>query len=145
MHCVDDMARLSISDLPEHHAAIERACFEVLAAALADDPRLLVERWRELERLVEEHFAFEEGTLLPAFERVSPREAAIIREEHAKIREAMARLGVEVELHVVTAATVGAVVARLRAHALREDATLYAWAAMLPSASVREANESARS
>jgi hypothetical protein len=122
------------------HEQFERTCIELVADVESVDPPSLAVRWREIERLIERHFDVEEEMLLPAFERIAPREAATIREEHARIREAMARAGLEVELHVVSAVSVRALVARLREHALREDASLYAWAVELPSTWLDDVN-----
>jgi len=118
--------------LPDHHEQMERACLILLGDTYADDPRALIAGWRRFEHLVEAHFGAEEELLLPAYAHLAPAAAAAIRDDHDRIRGLMARLGVEVELHIVRADTIGELVAELRAHTLREDASLYQWAARLP-------------
>ena len=87
--------------------------------------------WSRFERELLEHMAAEEALVLPIFELVNPAETARLREEHATVRRLLADLGVGLELHAVKEEQVQRLVESLRAHATREDALLYRWAAEL--------------
>ncbi len=114
--------------LPEHHREIEAACRELAARAYADDPLELVRQYRGFEHEMLEHLEVEEQLLLPQYEEVAPDDTRAIREEHSELRRLLYMIAVEVELHVVRAATVDRLIARLRAHTARENAGLYPWA-----------------
>jgi hypothetical protein len=115
--------------LDDHHVRLERICTELLSDAYADDPRALCARWREFETEIRDHMSAEEDLILPAYERAAPAEARAIREDHRRLREVLQRLGVEVELHQIRLRTVRELLDHLRAHADREDAAMYPWAA----------------
>jgi hypothetical protein len=115
--------------LDDHHVRLERICTDLLSDAYADDPRALCARWREFESEIRDHMSAEEDMILPAYETVAPAEAHAIREEHRRLRDVLQRLGVEVELHQVRLRTVRELLDQLRAHADREDAAMYPWAA----------------
>lgn len=114
--------------LPEHHKEIEAACTALLDTTYAEDPRELVAQYRRFECALLEHLAAEEELIVPIFGEHAPAEAAKIFAEHAELREALSKLGLEVELHVVRASSVHALVEALRAHGFREDAAMYPWA-----------------
>ena len=114
--------------LPEHHLVIEQACLELLSDTYADDPRRLCQRWRTFEQEVEDHFVAEEQLILPGFGAAAPGSAAQILADHARIRQHLAELAIEVDLHVIRARTVHALVDELRDHAAREQELLYPWA-----------------
>lgn len=114
--------------LPEHHRAIERVCRDLVADTYAGDPLALVAQYRRFEQAVLEHLAAEESAILPAYEKHAPADAQAIRDDHAAIRDQLFRIAMEVELHLVRAATVNAMMEKLRTHAEHEDAGLYPWA-----------------
>lgn len=114
--------------LGDHHRATERACTALLARTYADDPQELIAQYRVFEHALLDHITAEEELILPAYEEHAPEDASAIRQEHAAIRQALYRLGIDVELHVVRAHSVNDLVAALRAHAAREDRQMYTWA-----------------
>jgi hemerythrin-like domain-containing protein len=114
--------------LAEHHREIENACMALLGRTYADEPRALVAQYRTFERAITEHLEAEEHLILPAYALDAPDDAQALRSDHDTIRLALTRVGIEVELHLVRAHTVEALVDALRAHAAREDAGMYPWA-----------------
>jgi hemerythrin superfamily protein len=118
-----------VSDaLSAHHREIEDACLAIMSAAFADEPRDLTLRWRVIERELLAHMATEEQQLLPAFARAEPEIAQALRVEHDRLREMAFELGVAIQLHAVRAEQLQAFVDALRAHAGREELSLYPWA-----------------
>ena len=124
-HAEADGPKLLFAD---HHREIEIECRELLSRTYADDLLELIDAYRCFERAVLDHLAAEEATVLPAYAEVAPQEAHLIRQSHAEIRQQLAAIGVEVELHIVRAQTVTRLVDLLRAHAQREEAAMYPWA-----------------
>ncbi|MCE9574265.1 MAG: hemerythrin domain-containing protein [Deltaproteobacteria bacterium] len=124
--------------LAAHHRHLAVACLDLLSDTYADDPRSLCARWRQFEAGIEAHIDAEERLLLPAFAEAAPSEAAFLRDDHARIRQHMVQLGIEVDLHLVRVGTVRALVDELHRHAAREDGNLYQWAAGAIDADTRE-------
>ena len=125
--------------LAEHHRATEQACTALLARTYTDDRLELIAAYRSFERALLEHFAAEEELILPTYAEHDPKDAQAIRDDHAAIRQALNRLGIEVELHLVRAHSVNELVDALRVHAAREDAAMYPWAqAHLPHVTRRQ-------
>ena len=114
--------------LPDHHRRLEAKCRELLAWAYADDTRELAAAWCELETELNDHLAAEEEMILPGYAAHAPEEAKQILDDHARIRELLTPIGVEVELHEARVARLRRLAEALAAHALLEDATLYPWA-----------------
>jgi hemerythrin-like domain-containing protein len=114
--------------LSRDHQRLEGLFERLLAAFDAGDAATTQSLWSDLERGINAHFRFEEADLFPRFEAVSRPEVDALRAEHDAIRKSLARLGVEVDLHLVTPATARGLIDGLRAHAKREDALMYAWA-----------------
>jgi len=118
----------SVGDLlGEHHRDIEAACLEIMSAALADDPRDLVLRWRAVERRLLDHMAAEEQVLLPAYQQAEPENAQDLRDEHAVLRDHAYEIGISIQLHAISCARLQQFVDELRAHTRREQASLYRW------------------
>jgi hemerythrin superfamily protein len=115
--------------LDDHHRRLERTCSDLLADTYADDPRALCARWRQFEAELLDHMRAEEDVILPGYEQVAPEEARAIRNDHARLRELVQQLGVEVELHQIRLHTVRELLERLQRHAEREDSAMYPWAA----------------
>ncbi len=129
----DDEVHAEVANSPdlllaEHHRATEQACTALLARRYSDDPLELVAHYRSFEHALLEHLAAEDELILPAYAEHAPTEAQAIRDDHAAIRKALNRIGLEVELHVVRAHSVNELVDSLRAHAAREDTVMYPWA-----------------
>ena len=114
------------------HAQLEERFRAVLDEAVVGAKGELGARWTELANALTEHMALEEREILPAFAEGAPDEAAALRCEHDELRRELDELGVCVDLHLLSPAVAGAFIARLRAHALREDAALYRFAAARP-------------
>lgn len=112
----------------DHHQRIEAGFRALLAATYADDSSDLVTQFRAFERELLDHVAAEEETILPAYEHFHPDDARRIRDDHARIRQSLMRIGVDAELHLIRAEQVEALIRELRAHASHEDAHMYPWA-----------------
>jgi len=118
-----------VRSLAAHHARIERCLDNLAHAARIDDPGELQRCYSTFERELVHHMAVEEEALFPALKAAFPKEEAALRAEHDRLRSLLEELGVGVELHLVRLDVIDRFIARLRAHALREDAFLYDWAA----------------
>ena len=114
--------------LGEHHRALEEAGSDLLARTYADEPRALSAEYRVFEREVLDHLAAEELVILPGYQVASPRDADVIRADHAAIRQLLFRVGLEIDLHLIRAHTVERLLAQLREHAEHEDTAMYPWA-----------------
>ncbi|HSO37572.1 MAG TPA: hemerythrin domain-containing protein [Labilithrix sp.] len=88
-----------------------------------------------LQSSVGTHLDGEERDLLPRYAEHDPADAARIMEEHAVIRRKLADLDVTTDLHLVRADAMRALLESLSAHAARENAGLYTWAAKQPAPS----------
>ncbi len=114
--------------LPDHHRRLEAKCRDLLASAYTDNTRELIAHWCELETELIDHIAAEEEVILPGYAEHAPTNAKRILGDHARIRELLTPIGVEVELHETRAARLRLLVEALDAHALLEDTTMYPWA-----------------
>jgi len=114
--------------LPDHHRRLEATCRELLAWAYSDDMREFAATWRELEAEINDHIAAEEEVILPGYAAHAPDDAKRILDDHARIRELLTPIGVEIELHEARAARLQRLADALHAHALFEDATIHPWA-----------------
>lgn len=114
--------------LDQHHREIEEACLALLGAGFADEPGELVRRWGEIGHQLYNHMMAEEHFLFPAYQHAEPENAQGLRDQHARLREQALEIAVAVELHTVRMEQIQAFVAALRAHAQREEASLYRWA-----------------
>ena len=84
--------------------------------------------WTTFERTLSRHLEQEETELLPGFATHDAAEARAILAVHADIRAALLEIGLGLDLHLLRTEAVQEFVKQLRAHAQREDATLYDWA-----------------
>lgn len=82
----------------------------------------------QLQAGVLAHLEGEERDLLPGYAEQAPEDARAILAEHAVMRTALAELELGTDLHTVRTEAVRAFLARLSAHAARENAGLYVWA-----------------
>jgi hemerythrin superfamily protein len=113
----------------DDHERLERLFDALVTEAVRGDPADLLDEWRTFERSLLAHLEAEEVHLLPAFGQSAPTEAAALWDEHARIREKLTELGIDLELHCLSADRVKAFIDGLRAHAAREERLLYPWAA----------------
>jgi len=124
--------------LTEHHREIEVTCQALLSRAYADEPAELIDQYRAFERAILDHLAAEEEMMLPMYAEAAAGEARALVDDHAALRRQLFQVGVEVELHCMRAQTLCVLIDQLRAHAAREDASMYPWAqAHLPLAAKR--------
>jgi hypothetical protein len=114
--------------LDQHHREIEEACLALLGAGYAGEPGELARGWGEIEHQLYDHMMAEEHFLFPAYQQEEPENAQDLRDQHALLREQALDIGVAVQLHTVRMEQIQAFVAALRAHAQREEASLYRWA-----------------
>lgn len=114
-------------ELMQQHASLEETLLELLRAASESDPRPLQDAWAAFETGLLRHFELEEAALFPLVEGTHSDEIRALRAEHDRIREVVGELGVCCDLHTVRKQAVERLVRMLRAHAGREDATLYRW------------------
>jgi len=120
------------------HERLERQFQTIVAEASCGDPIEVREAWRTFERELLRHFHDEEVHILPAFTQQGPVDARTLLAEHERIRANLTRLGVDLELHSLSAERIADFVAGLRAHARREDEVLYPWAAHRLSDAARD-------
>ena len=113
--------------LARHHQGLEQAFDAIVVRADGGDAATLRAAWDAFERELLRHMEIEDIELLPLFERAQPDEGHALREEHDEIRENLFELGLALDLRELRAAQVRAFADRLRAHARREDQTLYPW------------------
>jgi hemerythrin-like domain-containing protein len=113
----------------DDHERLERLFDAVVTEAARGDAADLLDEWRTFEHSLLAHLEAEELHLLRAFGQSAPTEAEALLDEHARIREQLIELGIDLELHCLSADRVKAFIDGLRAHAAREEQLLYPWAA----------------
>ena len=96
----------------------------------------LAATWAVFESRLIRHLEAEERFLLPLVEASNPGEVARTRAEHAVIRNAVAELGVAIELHSARKPNITELIEFLRQHAKHEDEALYQLAGEMASVSV---------
>lgn len=114
------------------HASLDRDLEDLANRAETGDWYLCDTIWDGLVERLEGHMKFEEASLLDGFAASSPdgqRIADELRAEHGRIRTLLFEMGVAIQLHELDRSAVAGLVDLLRAHAHREDLTLYPWAA----------------
>lgn len=114
--------------LADDHRRLDRSFAALVVRAQGGDPIQLRAEWQAFERGLLDHLDLEEQEILPGFARDNARDADMIRQEHAAIREALVEMGIDLDLHLLRADAVQSFCDRLRAHAAREEAALYRWA-----------------
>lgn len=111
--------------LTKDHAEIHDLLQRLAQDANAPLPGALDATWSVFERRLIRHMEAEERFLLPLLEASHPKEVARVQDEHARIRDLIAELGVAVELHTIRVEHVSDLIALLKAHAEHEDRALY--------------------
>ena len=122
-------AEATISALRAEHADLDALASSVMARVVEGDPNGVREAIADLQARVLAHLDGEERELFGAYGLESPHDASERLREHADIRRALAEFDVAVDLHLLRASATEDFLRRLRAHAAREDAGLYQWAA----------------
>ena len=114
--------------LAEHHRDLDRRLDELVSRAQECDVTELRCQWTAFERELLRHLELEEAEILPGFAQHDAAGARAILADHAEIRSELLEMGVSLDLHLLRAEAVEGFVRRLKAHARREEAALYAWA-----------------
>jgi polyisoprenoid-binding protein YceI len=115
--------------LGDDHQRLEKSFQAIVAASTYEDQHAVRELWRGFERQVLAHLDAEEAHVLPLFAKSDPDEAEELLDQHARIRERLLALAIDLDLHSLPPAEVETFIAELRAHAGREERVLYPWAA----------------
>jgi hemerythrin superfamily protein len=115
------------SMLAGDHDRLDRAFQAIVTRAYGGDAQQLQAEWQAFQRELLGHLDAEEKHLIPALAEDRPREAQILLDEHAQIRDQLLQLGIDLDLHCLRADRVEAFVGALRAHAHREENIYYPW------------------
>ena len=114
--------------LGSDHKAIERKLTDLANAVAGADFPTIMAVFRGVERGLRAHTDGEERYLFPHFKEQHPDAIRELGEEHQRFRRLLDELMVQTELHTLRKESIDDLVAQLRAHAAKEDRTLYAWA-----------------
>jgi hemerythrin len=117
--------------LQEHHAELERTMNQVLSAVeTAAHPTDVRPMWLAFEKGIRAHFRAEEEEIFPLMMASDEQknETQALESEHVEILKEVEALGLQIDLHVARASAVGDLIAKLRAHAGREEKFMYKWA-----------------
>ena len=114
--------------LGSDHEAIDHRLSDLVNAVEGADFRTVLQVFREDDRGLRAHIDGEERYLFGGFEEHHPREIGELRKDHERFRRALDELSIETELHTLRKERIDDLVAQLRAHASKENATLYQWA-----------------
>jgi hemerythrin-like domain-containing protein len=114
--------------LVEHHRELDGRIERLLARVRDADTAELRDEWSVFERALLRHLEQEEAEVLPGFARDDAGGAREILSDHNVIRGWLLELGMNLDLHLLRAEEIERFVTQLRAHAKREETTLYAWA-----------------
>ena len=114
--------------LSKHHTELDQRIAVLLTKADGDDCHDLANAWNRFERELLRHLDLEEHELFPRLKTEHPEDVAALTQDHEALRRDLLALGVRADLHCLRAEAVRTFVADLRAHAAREDETLYRWA-----------------
>lgn len=120
-----DLEQRLLSD----HRRLEQLCDALEEAFAADAREDTQQLWSELARGLEAHFTLEERALFPRYAHFDATETRALAGEHRLLRAQLEELGVALDLKLVRSSMAANFLAMLRAHAAREDAALYRWAA----------------
>jgi hypothetical protein len=116
-------------DLLVHdHERLDSMLTSILELVHVDVPQNLDDPWTSFEDSLLSHLDAEEMFLLPGLAKHDVLGADRIRNEHAKIRELLAEVGVGIELHMVREEQMVELARFLRTHASMEERLLYVWA-----------------
>ncbi len=115
------------SMLAGDHDRLERAFRAIVTRAYGGDFQQLEAEWLTFQTALLRHLEAEERHLIPALAEDRPGEAAVLLDDHTRIRDKLLELGVDLDLHCLRAERVDDFVGLLRAHAHREENTFYPW------------------
>jgi hypothetical protein len=116
------------SILAGDHHRLDRLLQAIVTRAQGGDFQQLETEWHRFQGELLAHLDAEERHLIPALAKDRPANAKTLLAEHAQIRDTLLELGVDLDLHCLSAARVVAFVAALRAHGRHEEEMFYPWA-----------------
>jgi len=114
--------------LSADHKDLDRLFERLLEEVHARDDAAADRTWTEFERELQSHMSAEEKHILPVLAKGAPNEAAHIRADHDRIREALSSMGVSLELHTLPEEKVETFITLLRRHSAHEEESLYLFA-----------------
>jgi len=110
------------------HAELEQQLKALARAVEANDAASdLRECWTGFETSLRDHLDTEERTIFPVVAPAHRAEVEALRAEHQLIRDALAELGLAVELHTLRKPAIDELTEFLNQHATRENHSLYDW------------------
>jgi hypothetical protein len=113
--------------LADHHRELDHRLAALVRCAQGGDADQLRREWSAFERELLAHMELEEAEILPAFAHHDAAAARAVLDEHTAIRAQLLEMGLNLDLHLLRADRVAALVQKLRGHALHEEQALYAW------------------
>lgn len=113
--------------LRREHARLERLYGDFLGAYRTGEWSRVREGWSTLEAAIREHIKIEQRDVLPSFRAIQPAEAARLSADHDTMLRLTDAIAMAIELHAFPAADARELIARIRAHAAREEVLLYPW------------------
>ena len=113
--------------LLREHAELEAGLQRLIEAFETGDQETARTAFREFDRQLAAHVQLEDDLLLPEFAAFDPLEAEQIAAEHRAIRTVIDELVIGSDLHLARVSAIRELAEVLRAHAQREDASLYRW------------------
>lgn len=125
--------------LGQDHKAIGRHLSYLANAVEGADFPTILEVFREIDRGLRAHMEGEERYLFGHFEEQYPTEIRELRFEHEHFKKTLDELVVQTEIHTLRKESIDDLVARLRAHADKENRTLYKWSDEPPHLAERNA------
>ncbi|HSN84620.1 MAG TPA: hemerythrin domain-containing protein [Polyangiales bacterium] len=114
--------------LGSDHEAINRALSDLANAVEGADFPTILEVFRDVDRGLRAHMYGEERYLFRDFEESHPADVRELREDHDRFHRKLDELMIETELHTLRKESIDALIEELRAHASKENVTLYEWA-----------------
>jgi hemerythrin superfamily protein len=115
------------SMLAGDHDRLDRAFQAIVTRARGGDFQQIEAEWSAFQDALLGHLEAEERNLIPALAKDRPREAQALLGDHGLIRSNLLQIGVDLDLHCLSAEAVEAFVDALRAHASREEHMFYPW------------------
>ncbi|MES1178216.1 MAG: hemerythrin domain-containing protein [Myxococcales bacterium] len=114
------------AQLVADHAALEGILSKLANTLESNAPTpQLCDEWTRFERSLRDHLDTEERLIFPILANADRGEVEALRKDHQHIRNALAELGVAVELHVLRKASVDELICFLHEHSQREERWAY--------------------
>jgi hemerythrin superfamily protein len=114
--------------LGSDHEAINQRLSDLADAVEGANFPTILEVFREVDRGLRAHMHGEERYLFGHFEKSHPEQIRALREDHDRFHRQLDELMIQTELHTLRKERIDALIDALRAHAARENDTLYRWA-----------------